>query len=484
MLFNSYLFLLIFLPLAVCGWFFLNRRGLTRAGTGFLLVLSLWFYAANDLRGLPVLLVSALVNWAIGRRLQKKPARGLLVLGVALNLAALGFFKYTNFLLENWSFVTGGTYTPLSLILPLGISFFTFQQVSFLVDASRGQAEAYTLGEYALFVSFFPYVMSGPIAFHSEIIPQLRRPETRTISWENLARGLTLIGYGLAKKVLIADTLGASVTAGWALLGTMNTTTALFVMAAYSFQLYFDFSGYCDIAAGAAKMLNIDLPRNFDSPYRACSIAEFWKRWHMTMTRFFTRYLYIPLGGSRRGLARTCVNTLLVFLVSGLWHGANWTFLVWGGLHGAALVLEKLRSAKTERPLPRPLGWLLTFLFVNCAWVFFRAPSLTDALRFFQRMLTGGFGGLAVSVANPFLTTEIKVVNQFLGMDSLALSFWVAGLFLAGALALCLVPRSALDRTLGASFRPSGRQLAATTVLLVWAVLSFTGVSTFLYFTF
>lgn len=484
MLFHSYLFLLVFLPLAAGGWFFLNRRGYARGAALFLLGASLVFYGANDWRGLAVLVLSMLINWRLGRRLTDAPSRPVLILGLVLNLGVLGFCKYTNFVLSNLALLLGRSFEPLSLLLPLGISFFTFQQVAYLVDAYRGQAETYTLTEYCLFVSFFPCVMSGPIAFHNEIIPALRRSAARGFDWEDGARGLTLIACGLAKKVLLADTLGNAVNAAWSNLSGLNASTALVAMLGYTFQLYFDFSGYCDVATGAARLFGVALPRNFDSPYRACSIAAFWERWHMTMTRFFTRYLYIPLGGSRRGFTRTCVNTLLVFLISGLWHGANWTFLVWGGLHGLALVAYKLRNHFTDRRLPRPLGWLLTFLYVNLCWVFFRAPDLSSARLFLTRLLTGGWSRLPYDVYSCFMTTEVKVVNQVLGLQSQTLGLTATIFFLVLALVLSLVPGNALDRTLGERFRPSGRTLAVTTVLLVWSVLSFTGVGTFLYFNF
>lgn len=480
MLFNSYLFMLFFLPLCLAGWF------LTPARTAplFLLAMSLWFYAANDPYGLPVLIASALINWYIGRRLTKTPSKSWLVLGLVLNLGTLGVLKYLNFVLHNLNRFIGTDFGAVSLLLPLGISFFTFQQVAYLIDAYHGKAEPYALPEYALFVSFFPYVMSGPIAFHSEIIPQLRDPRTHTLNWENFARGLTLISYGLAKKVLLADILGQAVNVAWNDVQHLSTATALVAMFSYTFQLYFDFSGYCDIAAGTAKMIGIDLPRNFNSPYRACSITEFWKRWHMTMTRFFTQYLYIPLGGSRKGFARTCLNTMVVFLFSGLWHGANWTFIVWGGLHGLALTLAKIRDHFTDKRLPKPLGWILTFLFVNLAWVFFRAPSLTSAHIFFQKLFSNTWWGLPYSMYSCFMVTEAKAVNQLMHLQSETLGLVATIFFLVLALVLSLLPHNAITRTLGERFRPSALQLSISTVLLVWSILSFTGISTFLYFNF
>lgn len=273
------------------------------------LAMSLWFYGANDLRSLPVLLISIVLNYLIGSAILTSPYRrtktALLVCGVLVNLGALGIFKYLNFFLSNLSLLLGQSYDPIHLLLPLGISFFTFQQISYLIDARRGDAPSYSLSEYALFASFFPYVTSGPIAFHSEILPQIRDDRRRKPSARNLSRGLTAFSFGLFKKVLVADTLGKAADWGWANLESLNTPAALVTILAYSLQLYFDFAGYSDMASGVALCFNIELPMNFDSPYRARNIADFWKRWHITMTRFFTRYLYIPLGGSRRGLART-----------------------------------------------------------------------------------------------------------------------------------------------------------------------------------
>lgn len=484
MLFNSYLFMLVFLPLCIAGWFFFGKHGSPRISTYFLLAMSLWFYAANDLRGLPVLLISALLNWLIGRKLTHTRKKILLIFGIILNLGMLGVLKYTNFVLQNLNQFAGTEFGAISLLLPLGISFFTFQQVSYLVDAYQGNAQPYALDEYALFVSFFPYVMSGPIAFHSEIIPQLRDPACRRPNWENLARGLTLVSYGLAKKVLIADVLGQAVNVVWNGVDTPTTSTALVGMFSYTFQLYFDFSGYCDIATGVAKMIGIDLPRNFNSPYRACSITEFWKSWHMTMTRFFTRYLYIPLGGSRCGLVRTCINTMIVFVISGLWHGASWTFIFWGGMHGAALALTKIRDHFTDKRLPRPLGWILTFGFVNIAWVFFRAPSFEAARAFFHHLFSGLWMHLPYSIYSCFITTELKALNQILGLETETLGLVATIFFLVLALALSLIPHNALDRTIGKYFRPTGLQLVFSAILIVWSTLSFTGISTFLYFNF
>ena len=485
MLFNSYFFIFVFLPLSVFGYFLLNRLTRPRNANAFLLAMSLWFYGANDLRALPVLLGSIAFNYAIGSAILSSPYRrtktALLAGGVTLNLAVLGVCKYLNFFMQNAAALLGQSYDPIQLLLPLGISFFTFQQISYLVDARRGDAPSYSPLEYALFASFFPYVTSGPIAFHSEILPQLRDESRRAPSARNLSRGLTAFSFGLFKKVLVADTLGKAADWGWANLAELNAPAALVTILAYTLQLYFDFAGYSDMASGVALCFNIELPMNFDSPYRARDIAGFWKRWHMTMTRFFTRYLYIPLCGSRRGLARTCLNTFLIFLVSGLWHGAAWTFILWGALHGLAMVAGRLIRARTARRLPLLPAWALTFAFVNLCWVFFRAPDIAAGGQMLTR-LSAGWGALPTALTDCFMTTEFTSLAQFVPLDKGVFAAAVCVLFLLAALAGAIFPQN-MQRRLQ-NFRPGAALCLGSAALLFWSVLSLSGVSTFLYFTF
>ena len=482
MQFNSHIFLLLFLPFTVTGTHLLRRRG-ARAACLFLAAMSVWFYLAGSPEGIFLLGASIYFNYYMGRSLQRTPGRHKLAAGIGLNLAVLGVLKYTDFVLGSACSLFGAAYTAQNFLIPLGLSFFTFQQIAYLCDCDRGEGGDYTPLEYAAYVLFFPTILSGPIAFHHEIIPQLRaaKPET---DWNALARGLTRIALGLSKKVLIADVLGTAVAAGFGLAGELSSPAALIVMLGYTLQLYFDFSGYCDIASGCALMLGVELPINFNAPYRACSVTEFWKRWHMTLTRFFTRYLYIGLGGSRGGLKKTCRNVMLVFLLSGLWHGAGWTFLIWGAMHGAAMVFERVRREKGAKPLPRPLGWVLTFLFVNIAWVFFRAASFEQAFALLGDLFLGGFESLPPALTGCYLTSEIKVVNQILGLDQIRLGVIAAVGFTLGALALATLPKkTVLDQT-GSDFRLTVPALLGTAFLLFWSALSFSGVGSFLYFTF
>jgi len=322
--------------------------------------------------------------------LMTDPRRRRLVggIGVALNLAALGYFKYANFFIENVDALFGVPLPLSSVILPIGISFFTFQQIAYLVDVMRGAPVERDLVSYTLFVAFFPHLIAGPLVHHAEMIPQFRRGRSVGLPLM-IARGIAIFVVGLFKKVVIADSLaqlvspvfahadaGGSVTTSWAWLATL----------AYTLQIYFDFSGYSDMAIGLALLFGIRLPVNFRSPYRAASIIEFWRRWHITLSRFLRDYLYVPLGGNRRGQSRRYVNLMVTMLLGGLWHGAAWTFVIWGGLHGLYLALNHLWRAATDRRivstvLTRAAGWLATLLAVVFAWVFFRAGTLAGAWR-------------------------------------------------------------------------------------------------------
>ena len=487
MLFNSYLFVLVFLPLCLVGFFSLNRFAGNRAASLFLLGMSLWFYGYFNIRYLPIIIGSVLVNyfiyWLLKRDDPSHVRKGILLFAVLINLGVLFYYKYYDFFFENVNALFSADFTLKHLVLPLGISFFTFQQLSFVIDAYRREVPDYDFLNYALFVTYFPQLIAGPIVTHAELVPQLTDPQKRKLNWDNLANGLFLFTLGLSKKVLIADVFGTPVNWGYANLGSLNSTGALVVMLSYTAQIYFDFSGYCDMAMGIARMMNIDLPENFRSPYQARTIVEFWDRWHMTLTRFFTKYVYIPLGGSRKGAARTYLNIMIVFLISGLWHGAGWTFIFWGGLHGLFMVFTK-RFQKVFDHIPAPVNWLITFAFVNVAWVFFRAETFSDALQLLKAISACDFGALAPEITAYFYIPEIWFV--FRGLEFLGLSdagqtqsaLW----FFLPAFVLMLLPRNA--KQCADRFRPSPVSSIATVILLCWCVTSFAGVSTFLYFNF
>ncbi|MDE6492324.1 MAG: MBOAT family protein, partial [Lactobacillus sp.] len=303
----------------------------------------------------------------------------LLILGILFNVGLLGYFKYTDFFIENFNAIFGSSFLLRNILLPLGISFFTFQQLAFVIDAYKKKGRLPKFLDYCNFVTFFPQLIAGPIVLPEEMLPQFEDEANRKPKYKNLFDGLFIFSVGLAKKVLIADSIAVFANAGFGLdVEHYTMAEAWLISLSYTFQLYFDFSGYCDMAIGIGRMFNIHLPLNFNAPYRATSFQDFWRRWHMTLNRFLTQYLYIPLGGSRKGNTRAYINILLVFFVSGFWHGAGWTFILWGLLHGIGVAIHRLWH-RTGHSMPRFAGMFITFFFVNILWVFFRADSIHKA---------------------------------------------------------------------------------------------------------
>jgi len=394
LLFNSYEFIFAFLPLVFLGYFLLNARGHYTGSKLFLVFASLFFYSWWNPAYLPLILVSMVFNYAIGNNMHKyeiSKRKLLLTLGVVGNLSLLGYFKYADFLIENFNAVTGAHVELLHLMLPLAISFFTFQQIAYLVDSYREETKEYNFRNYALFVTFFPQLIAGPIVHHKEMMPQFMDPANGTFRYKNIALGLSVFAIGLFKKVIIADTFATWATAGFDGGQTLTLLDAWMTSLSYTFQLYYDFSGYTDMAIGAALLFNIRLPINFNSPYKALDIQDFWRRWHITLSRFLRDYIYIPLGGNRKGRVRTYSNLLITFLLGGIWHGAGWTFIFWGLMHGVALAIHRFWK-ELGMSMPKVLAWFVTFNFVNLAWVFFRAKSFDDAIRVLKGM--AGFNGI------------------------------------------------------------------------------------------
>jgi len=464
MLFNSPIYLFLFLPLAVVVYFYLNRYRLTLAGKTWLVFASLFFYSYWNPVYLPLIVASMLVNYGVGSVLSRSERAGrrkvsrklFLLAAVGANLALLGYYKYADFFLTNVNAATGSELKLLHLALPLAISFFTFQQIAYLVDSYQGETHEYDFLNYCLFVTFFPQLIAGPIVHHKEMMPQFEKARNMVLSHRNVAIGLFVFFLGLFKKVVVADTF-----AQWAALGFDGSATLGFLGAwaaslSYAHQLYFDFSGYTDMAIGSAYLFNIVLPLNFNSPYKALDIQDFWRRWHMTLSRWLRDYLYIPLGGNRRGEGRTYLNLFLTFLLGGLWHGAGWTFVVWGAMHGAGTAMHKFWQ-RLGTPLPRWLAWFLTFNFVNLAWVFFRARDFDAALRVLSGM--AGLNGFALG-----------------GIPKTAL--WLSLGFLA---VVAFAPNST---DLRERFRPNRLFAAVTVVLIVVSLFCLDRVSEFLYFQF
>lgn len=484
MLFNSYIFILVFLPVCLAGYFALNHFGHDKAALCFLLGMSLWFYGYFHIRYLVIILFSVAVNFLFYRMLRKASAQknrnSILAVGLAVNLLVLAYFKYMDFFITILNVTLGLSLPLLRIMLPLGISFFTFQQISFLIDAWRGECPAYSFLEYACYVTYFPQLVAGPIVTHDELIPQFRNPEQRKPNWDNLSRGMYLFVLGLAKKILIADVFGNAVNIGFSDAASLNSCEAVISMLAYTIQIYFDFSGYCDMASGIARMMNFTLPANFNSPYKATTITEFWSRWHMTLTRFLTRYVYIPLGGNRKGTLRTYGNVMIVFFLSGLWHGAGMEFIVWGLLHGIFSVITR-HFKRFFSALPGVVGWAVTFLFVNITWVFFRSGSISSAIIMLRQILRGGFGPIRTTMLACFRLPEWQLLNESVFHGGLPVGIFLP-LYLAAAFLMMLGCKNSAEQI--RVFRPTCGRMAVFVLLTVWSVLSLSGVSTFLYFNF
>ena len=434
MLFNSYQFIFVFFPAALGLYFILSRFG-RQARLTLLLAASLVFYGWWDARFLALLISSMTANFLIGLQLtrlttagRRRSTRTWLTIGVSLNLLVLAGFKYANFFIANVDLVSGIHFTIGNIILPLGISFFTFEQISYLVDIVRGHRYPADPLSYAVFVSFFPRLVAGPILRYSEIEPQLAPSRTPQFSFSDLAVGLTIFFIGLAKKSFLADGVAPYVVPGFSAAHAGNHVeffTAWGSALAYTCQLYFDFSGYSDMAIGAARCFGIKFPLNFASPYKSTDIVDFWHRWHMTLSRFLRDYLYIPLGGNRHGKLRRYFNLFITMLLGGLWHGANWTFVCWGGLHGIYLMANHAWGAAATRvsfiarfrrsPFWQGIAWLLTFIAVVVGWVFFRSPDFATAVHLLKGM--AGENGAVLPNALLALPEPVRVTLSAIGIQ-------------------------------------------------------------------
>jgi alginate O-acetyltransferase complex protein AlgI len=484
-LFNSYEYMFLFLPVTLGVYFLLNNRKLTTAATAWLVFASLFFYSWWNVKYLALIGGSIIFNFSVGTALRKQDAarhvsrKAVLVAGIVGNVALLGYYKYTDFFIQNLDRLTGWQVALQHIVLPLGISFFTFTQIAFLVDTHAGRAREYDFLRYALFVSFFPHLLAGPIIHHKEMMPQFANLRRRVPDYRNIAPGLFLFFLGLFKKVVIADALAPVATFGFDHATKLTLIEAWVTSLSYTLQLYFDFSAYTDMALGASRMFNIILPVNFNSPYKSLNIADFWRRWHITLSRFLRDYVYIPLGGNRAGTATTYRNLMATFLVGGIWHGAGWTFVFWGFLHGAATVLHRAWERLGIR-MHHVLAWFITFNFVNVAWVFFRAKTWHAALKVLAGM--AGLNGTMLSASDEQRFSFLKRWGVTFGEPFFHVIDRQSVNLLTASLLVALFAKN--SDQLAAAFKPTRRSLVLIVVLAVYALLSMNKVSEFLYFNF
>jgi len=456
--------------------------------------MSVLFIALTTWQGTIACVVLILINYAIYKYgIKDKNSKLFLIAGIAINIATLAFFKYLGIFMihDTDGTIIGGPasvsrlYNIANLIVPLGISFITFSQISFLVENYKNRSEV-SLTDYALYVLFFPKVTMGPIALSTDFIPQINDSLRKKINYDNIAGGLMCFAFGLAKKVLIADLLAGYVGYAYDYTPILGMGNAWLAVLAYTLQIYFDFSGFCDMAQGIALMLNFDLPLNFNSPYRSLSIGEFWDRWHITLTKFFTKYIYIPLGGNRKGTFRTYINILIVFLISGIWHGSTINFVIWGMIHGVLSCLTRVIKPYEEK-IPKAVRWFVTFVFINLAWVYFRAPSLAGANLMIKELFSFKFVPIDANFSTYAFPAELEIVpwllNKFTNVKSTYyFSAAVNVLVVVFALFASTVMINTSERL--KEFKPSKKAVAITVFLLVWSILSMSEVSNFIYVNF
>ncbi len=520
MLFNSFEFIFLFLPLTVALYFIFIRLLGREYGLGFLVSASLFFYGYWNPQYLLLILFSIAINFTLGSWVilgSHRLGKLFLAFGVAINLGLLGYYKYANFFVDNLNSLVGASWNLEHIMLPLAISFFTFQQISYLVDSWQGKTREYNFLHYCLFVCFFPQLIAGPIVHHREMLPQFASPNTLKPKASNFAIGLSIFAIGLFKKTVMADSLSVYVGPVYDdpnAIASLDFFRAWGSTLAYTFQLYFDFSGYSDMAVGVARLFGIRLPVNFFSPYKAFNIVDFWRRWHITLSRFLRDYLYVAMGGNRHGKARRYMNLFLTMLLGGLWHGAGWTFVLWGALHGGYLVvnhawrriLDGFGLNFDDRRLYRQASWLLTFLAVVVGWIYFRAPSLDQANGILLAML-GANGaelpaGIAVRLGGVADTIVSLGIGAGFGSGSAFVGNWL-WVLVAGIAALALPnvaqlfhasepvlyeSEGAFRRYLGLACKIAWRQsipwAATAAAMLLLGVLTLTQVSEFLYFQF
>jgi D-alanyl-lipoteichoic acid acyltransferase DltB (MBOAT superfamily) len=494
MLFNSYIFIFAFLPLVLLVYYWLNKVKHHRMATAWLTISSLIFYAYFNWAYCFILISSIGFNYLLHRCLHHMGERQglsvvhyrkfLLVLGLVMNITLLGYFKYYNFFISNINQLFQTDFLLQSIVLPLGISFFTFQQISFIIDTYKGETPLYPFGDYALFVSFFPQLVAGPIVLHKEMIPQYQDITRRRLSSTSLYEGCQYFILGLGKKVIIADTFGRAVDFGYANVIELNSISAFIIILAFTFQIYFDFSGYCDMAIGLGKMFNFEIPINFYSPYKAKSVKEFWGSWHKTLTRFFHRYLYVPLGGNRKGRIFTCFNIMVVFVVSGLWHGAAWSFVCWGVVHGLALIAYNGFVTKWSR-IPSWLRWFSTFVFINLTWVIFRADSMWQATFVIRRLATGGIEQPLHGITAVFGGRGLDIMLGQLGVDSgIYSTIALINTFIWIVVVLIIVMKGKNIFDIASMKRTDVPYLLMLTFVFLISIVTLTDVTEFLYFEF
>lgn len=483
MIFNSYIFILAYLPIVIMIYFFLKKYEKIQFSKIFLVLASVLFIAYKDIYSAIFLITSIIINYVfslfIKKYSQNRTAKIVSTMGVVFNILLLLYFKYTIFVTDSLNKFVNTNFRVEEIIIPVGISFITFQQISYLVDLYKRKITDLNMLDYLLYISYFPKLVQGPIIKYHDFMGQVYNNEIKC-DLNKMSYGIWLFAQGLAKKVLLADTFAKAVN--WGIgpsIEHMTAIDALLVSLSFTFQIYFDFSGYTNMAIGVSKMLNMDLPDNFDSPYQSKSVLEFWKKWHITLTNFLREYLYFPLGGNRKGKIRSYINVMIVFIISGLWHGASWTYIVWGLLHGVAYSVNKLFFRQWEK-LGDSFRWICTFTFINISWIFFRALSVSQAVDIIKKIIRMETLSISESLLECFKLPEIAYlsshceifgqwIGQYHGIEML--------LFFVLAFVISLnIKDKCIDR-----FKPTFLKYIGTVIFLFWSIISLSTVVDFIY---
>lgn len=483
MQFNSYVFIMAYLPILVIGYFICNKISL-HMGKVFLILGSTVFYLYGGITIALVFGCSIALNLFFSHIIRKKKEQKkmMLALAVIVNIGILFYYKYSNFFVENINRILHMNFREgQNIVLPLGISFFTFQQIAYVVGVYRNEIDKISCTDYLVYITYFPKLLMGPLAEPTNLITQINDKKLKSVNWDNLANGIKLFSFGLFKKMILADTFSQAVNWGYTNINSATSMDWILIMLFYTFQIYFDFSGYTDMAVGVSCMLNIELPMNFNSPYKALSIRDFWKRWHITLTGFLTKYIYIPFGGNRRGTIRTYLNILIVFLVSGIWHGANWTFVLWGVLHGILSVLDRVFEKFSKR-LIEPVRWMATFLAVNCLWMLFRSDSIAQWHQILYNILTFQDTSVSGGLISSFDLPEGRFIRTLLHLEAVNSS--VRGfsmlLFMCSALFLCLIP----ENNYQCRKKNNAFTMFLAAIAFIWGLICLSSESVFVYFNF
>ncbi len=460
MLFNSYEFLLLFLPITFFVYFYLNSKKQIVISKIFLVVASLFFYSWWNPIYLPLILASMIFNFFVGQKLSKKSTKNMLIFGIVGNVGLLGYFKYTDFFIENFNWAFNKDVELLHLALPIAISYFTFQQIAFLVDSYRGETKEYNFLNYALFITFFPQLLMGPIIHHKDMIPQFQTKWKSLIKWENVALGLFIFAIGLAKKTLIGDPLTDYAQYAFNNAQKLSMIEAWYASTSYVLSYYFDLSGYADMAIGIGKMFNIDIPKNFNSPYKARNFADYWKRWHITLSKFLGDYIYKSLGGNKTIIWIMYLNIMITFFVSGFWHGAGWNFVVWGLLNGIFVVMAHMMK-KANLQMNYYLAWSLMFFGLILTRILFVANDFNDAW---------------------YVTLTLFDISNLRFTNLFYTDIYLQSFYIILALFLALGCKNSME--ISQNFKPNFKYIFYTIILLTASLFTFSDAKEFLYFQF